>query len=351
MNNTENSDSPIIQENGQTYIRLSDGRYWCPSRQFRDGSPTKKNIKQVKSKRYVSNNNKYLTEKYNSFVAVDFETATYQKDICQIGIVSVEDKQIVNKLTLLIQPPSNKYDIHTINIHHITPKDTENKKKFDEIWPDIKQYFEGKVLVAHNASFDESALLYTLQYYNIDSSRILPFICTCTLYKNKASIMGINIKASLEDLCYAFSMDYSNHHDALFDAECCAQFYLNYLNDIEPQYDLILRNNTGKYITSNSYLSPLFDKKPSTEIKSFFEKKKCVITGEFDVEREILKSYFENLGAKFTGSISSATDYVIIGENPGPSKLHKIQELQQVGSKIKSLYPEDIINLLNPKQE
>lgn len=351
MSNAENPDDPVIQKNGIVYIRLSDGRYWCPSHQSRDGSPVKRTLKESTPKRYVPNLVGHLFEKHNSFVAVDFETATNQRHICQIGLVCVENRQIVNKFTMLIQPPGNIYDSNTIRVHHITPSDTANAKTFDKAWPEIKKYFEDKILVAHNSSFDEIALLNNLLYYHIDRSKIKPFICTYSLYKEKALSMGFKIKASLEDLCYAFSMDYSNHHDALFDAECCAQFYLNYLNDIEPNYELIFKNNNNTHIESSSFLSFLFDHVPSDEIKSVFEGKKCVITGEFDVERETLKSYFENLGAKFTSSISSATDYVIMGQNAGPSKMKKIEELQQAGGKIKVFHADDIISLLNPEQQ
>lgn len=58
-----------------------------------------------------------------------------------------------------------------------------------------------------------------------------------------------------------------------------------------------------------------------------FDRKTIVITGSLAAfEREALKDVLENLGAKVSGSVSSKTDLLIVGENAG-SKLSKAQEL------------------------
>ena len=43
--------------------------------------------------------------------------------------------------------------------------------------------------------------------------------------------------------------------------------------------------------------------------------------------REQLKNMMENNGAKVASSISSKTNYIVAGENMGPSKLEKAQKL------------------------
>lgn len=52
----------------------------------------------------------------------------------------------------------------------------------------------------------------------------------------------------------------------------------------------------------------------------------CVITGTFAKSREQLKAELEVLGAKITTSVSTKTDYVIVGDKPG-SKFTKAQTL------------------------
>jgi DNA polymerase-3 subunit epsilon len=46
-------------------------------------------------------------------------------------------------------------------------KDVENEREFNEIWSEIKHYFENKNIVAHNTSTDISVLEKTLKYYNL----------------------------------------------------------------------------------------------------------------------------------------------------------------------------------------
>ena len=63
------------------------------------------------------------------------------------------------------------------------------------------------------------------------------------------------------------------------------------------------------------------------ENNNFFYNKKCVLTGTLSsYGRKEATELLENLGAKVTGSVSKATDYVIYGVEAG-SKLTKAQEL------------------------
>lgn len=51
-----------------------------------------------------------------------------------------------------------------------------------------------------------------------------------------------------------------------------------------------------------------------------------VITGEFDISREEIKKEIEDAGHKVTGSVSKKTDYILIGEKAGKTKLEKAEE-------------------------
>jgi DNA polymerase-3 subunit epsilon len=55
----------------------------------------------------------------NTFVALDFETANrYRDSACSIGLVRVENNQVVEKVSYLIRPPRKQFeftDIHGIN--------------------------------------------------------------------------------------------------------------------------------------------------------------------------------------------------------------------------------------------
>jgi DNA ligase (NAD+) len=52
-----------------------------------------------------------------------------------------------------------------------------------------------------------------------------------------------------------------------------------------------------------------------------------VVTGTLPgFTRDSVKEYIQNYGGKITSSVSSKTDYLLVGENPG-SKLTKAQSL------------------------
>ncbi|WP_317235712.1 BRCT domain-containing protein [Ornithobacterium rhinotracheale] len=76
---------------------------------------------------------------------------------------------------------------------------------------------------------------------------------------------------------------------------------------------------------------------------NYFYNKKVVITGTFlnFPDRNDLAKELQDRGAKITTSISSKTSCVILGENAGPSKLKKIEELQ-----IKVIDEEELLTLL-----
>ena len=70
--------------------------------------------------------------------------------------------------------------------------------------------------------------------------------------------------------------------------------------------------------------------------------KKIVITGSFEsLSRSDLKLRLENLGATVSSSVSTKTDIVIVGKNPG-SKLSKAQDLN-----VKIVYEKDLVGFLS----
>lgn len=71
------------------------------------------------------------------------------------------------------------------------------------------------------------------------------------------------------------------------------------------------------------------DKKNSTLVTSKLEGKTFVVSGVFQMfSRDDLKKAIEDNGGKVGSSISSKTDYVVAGENMGPAKLDKANQLK-----------------------
>ncbi|CAG9892034.1 hypothetical protein BOVA604_1325 [Bacteroides ovatus] len=272
------------------------------------------------------------------FIAVDFETATNSRMACQIGIVVVRNGNITERISKLIQPPFNEYDSNTIRVHHITPDNTKNSDTFDKIWDQISPYFINNTIVAHNAQFDEDVLYKNLAYYGILPLGIEPFKCTCNIFGR----MG------LHDLCECFGMNTSGHHDALFDAECCANFYLKYLNGEDPDALLIPKKKKSLIEKQADRLSGdiLVKDLSNADPNNPFYDRKVVITGEFDIERKELGKILKSMGADIDTGITKKTNYVLIGEYPGPKKIEKLDKLIHDGYNIRRLYFTDINAIL-----
>lgn len=277
----------------------------------------------------------------NSFIAVDFETATFDKMACQIGVTIVENGIIKGTAVDYIQPPQNRYEMGCIKVHHISPEQTLNAPTFDDIWQNYKELFENYPIVAHNAPFDESVLRHNLDYYGISHENIAHFICTYQIYQ-----------LSLDKLCWAFGLHDDAHHDAGFDSLRCAQFYKFYLEGIRPDLSRL-----ADYIPENEkYTSILQHKQLKGDVlqkdlknadpNNPFYNKKVVITGVFDVDRETLAQHLKSLGADIDTAISRKTNFIIIGRDAGPSKLAKLQALLDSGYAIRQLGPNDVTQIL-----
>jgi DNA polymerase III subunit epsilon len=155
-----------------------------------------------------------------NFVAIDFETANYERDsACAVGFVKVVDNEIVDKVVHLIRPPTR--DFVFTHIHGLTWSDVAESANFGELWPNIELLFEGaEFLVAHNASFDKGVLNACCASYGIPTPS-LPFQCSVQIARRTWNIYP----TKLPDVCRRLGIDL-NHHEALSDAMACAQIVL-----------------------------------------------------------------------------------------------------------------------------
>lgn len=157
-----------------------------------------------------------------NFTAIDFETATgYRTSICQVGAVHYENGVIVKELNLLVQPPDNYYWEKFIDIHGITPEQTENAAHFGEIWNQLEPFIKNQNLVAHNGfGFDFQCLSKTLEYYSLAQPNYNRH-CTYKIFGDNLASLSMRYKIKL------------NHHDALSDAKACGELFLMHLKNRE----------------------------------------------------------------------------------------------------------------------
>ena len=158
-----------------------------------------------------------------TFTAIDFETAI-RHHICAVGIVTVENGIIIDEYHTLIKPPNNEYNWHNIQVHGITELDTHDAPTFDEIYPEIKKRLQGKIVVAHNESFDRSVLQKTMSENGFDYSELKVsdrWECTMKLCRANEKYPS----GKLDECCAVDNIELQ-HHEALSDARACAMLYL-----------------------------------------------------------------------------------------------------------------------------
>lgn len=156
----------------------------------------------------------------SSFVALDFETADQGRDsACAIGLVRVEDHEIVQRVHFLIRPPRSR--MMFTHIHGIHWRDVADQPGFGELWHQIEPVLKDvDFLAAHNAGFDRGVLYACCDAYGIDRPKH-PFICTVELARKTWRLYPTKLPNVCDYLGIAL-----NHHQALSDAEACARIVI-----------------------------------------------------------------------------------------------------------------------------
>jgi DNA polymerase-3 subunit epsilon len=155
-----------------------------------------------------------------NFASIDFETANHNRtSVCSVGIVVVNNGEIVDKIYRLIRPRPNFYSYWATDIHGLSYFDTYNMPEFPEVWTEIESKLTGLPLVAHNSPFDEGCLkavheLYEMKYPEYE------FYCTCRAARK--TFPGLE-NYQLHTVAAHVGFDLTRHHHALADAEACAE--------------------------------------------------------------------------------------------------------------------------------
>lgn len=302
-----------------------------------------------------------------NFVAIDLETATsVRSSICQIGITEVVNGKPQKPKSWLVQPEGNIYDSMNIWIHGITPEDTKNSPSFPKVWKEVLPYLEGKIVVAHNTSFDMYALRDAFNKYGMDYPSFDYF---CTLRIARYIVKG----------CYSYSLDivlnhlgieFEHHHKADSDSLGCAKLLLkcleldnSTLDDLENKYNF----HKGRF-APNNFIAHLKNEKTykyGSVIKSleehpelidegnyFFGKSVCFTgTCQYGIRKDLLQKV-KDIGGIPMDNVTNDTDVLVVGQqdyrvvgSDGMSgKQKKALKLLEKGHDIEILSETEFIN-------
>lgn len=146
------------------------------------------------------------------YVAFDVETTgLYKNDrIVEIGFVAFKNGQILEEWSTLLNP---QRDVGKSNIHGITASMVSAAPLFEEVVNDIFRIINGRVLVAHQFSFDARMLAQELNRLDTQGDLGKGF---CTLIASRNLLPGT--ANTLEATCSALKIETIDAHSALGDA-------------------------------------------------------------------------------------------------------------------------------------
>lgn len=192
------------------------------------------------------------------YVTLDFETANADHNsACELGITVVVSGVIVDSKGWLIQPNCYPdFNIHHVRVHGITAKMVEDSPAFAEVWSEVEPYLTGRLIVAHNATFDLSVLQKSLEASDLDVPE-LEYFDSVELSKKAWPELP---KYGLKTLCETFQIPLQ-HHRAQNDAYATAQVVIKALETLQVEEVEDLRKVVSTKILGRPNL-PKAKKKP-----------------------------------------------------------------------------------------
>ena len=168
-----------------------------------------------------------------TFVVYDLETTGFSStynEIIEIAAAKVRNGVVVDTFSTFVKPKREIGRVIT-ELTSITNDDVRGARSIEEILPEFYEFFKGSILVAHNATFDNSHLFQGLEKLGIDAYNT-PSIDTLQLakvrYGHGTKLKKFNLKA----LCTYFDVELLQHHRAINDATATAYCFIKMVNDL-----------------------------------------------------------------------------------------------------------------------
>ncbi|WP_198042847.1 MULTISPECIES: exonuclease domain-containing protein [Actinoalloteichus] len=174
------------------------------------------------------------------YAVLDTETTGFTPGwhrVVEIGVVQLdEDGTVVDEWCTLINP---ERDLGPQHVHGITSADVRHAPVFADIAGDLAARLAGRVVVAHNLSFDVDFLAAEYGRVGLDVPlAVMPGLCTMRLANRYLRASA----RSLAACCAAAGVPLTEAHSALHDAYAAAGLLVGYLQAAgtpEPWRDLL----------------------------------------------------------------------------------------------------------------
>lgn len=154
-----------------------------------------------------------------SWVAIDFETASVRGTPCAVGMVEVIGGQVARSAGWLIRPPIFEFSPFNVALHGITPEMCRHAPDWGESLSRIEEFREGRALLAHNAAFDVGVIRDACSVTEIPWPE-LTYACSMVVGRRLWPGLG---SYSLPFLAAHLGVYEGSHHDASADAQMAAR--------------------------------------------------------------------------------------------------------------------------------
>jgi DNA polymerase III subunit epsilon len=156
----------------------------------------------------------------SEFAVLDVETTGLVPEktdrIVEVGIIHLNGAlEVIDQWSSLVNPDR---DVGPTHIHGITGAMAKDAPPFSEVADDLVHRLAGRVLVAHNASFDLRFLRAEFQRLNLS----IPTLATIDTYRLSGQ--------SLENACRTYDIVHRDAHSALGDVHATAELLRRLLN-------------------------------------------------------------------------------------------------------------------------
>lgn len=155
----------------------------------------------------------------DSWVAIDFETASTRGTPCAVGLVEVTDGQLGERHRWLIRPPVFEFSPFNVALHGIGPEMCRDAPAWAESLGQILEVAASRPLVAHNAAFDLGVVRDACELCELERPRLE---YACTLVVGRRVWPGLT-SYSLPFLAAHLGIEPALDHEPAADAACAAE--------------------------------------------------------------------------------------------------------------------------------
>lgn len=302
------------------------------------------------------------------WVALDFETANENRgSVCAVGMVTVQDDQVVDRWETFIRPPRSisGFSLFNTSIHGITAGDVENAPTWQETLPEIVSRTAGRVVVAHNAAFDLGALRDACDADGLAWPELRYACSLVTARRAWPERLSYKLGYLVEDLELDLNTD--QHHTALWDAEMSARVMLaamdrhdaaslhDLLDALHIGYGQVLADGrwTGSafkspYVSGSKARTPLPETNPDADPAGALYGLTVFLTGTLSSMTRIEAQQRIAQAGGFPGDkgLSRRTNILVVGElrstemldgRPNSSKVKAAAKYRAAGQEIEML--------------